>query len=1183
MDDGFNIGSFLFGNELRAALSTVTRKTGKGDFGLGFDLDILKVANDGPEAKVHDVKVDHSLPTEEPVRDPQICMDTRRLQLTKDGRILRYTMFFTGKPAHSHGRYQSRRLRVRKKKIGRQVVYQEDSAEAVQKGLSLRVYKDGPAGNTANTGHSLIQQISGNHGKKGQSSRGRVLAESFECRVPITDTFLRHPAALQNVPDRPSNFHPIGLIEWEDNIAWDTVSKSQSGVPSLFADAVAMNGPGNRLTGPMSGSGSMTTSRPPTPSHLHAARQGSMGSNSRTMTPMAPTVAPKSIAGRIVNLEFASGKWDEQIFWDDSVLPSSVPPTHLQLNLNDPLLIFETVDMSSFTEKLIKTEKLIQKRLKRLRFGTTSDGKSLVLVKFDKPVADRFNLSNDKQYDLPPKDSAPSSKNQKSLASSRLVVSSRVGVQHTVPALKLSMPFYKTFWTKNELRAWHRPKLDVASLVNKAICFEKLAKSKEGRKSAAGIISNSKKISLRERNSEFTLVEYSEEFPLLMMNVGMATFLLHFYRKQQIKESPVLENTFGIPRILEPNESSPFWIFGDIRPGETLPVIQNNLFRAPLFEHSAASTDFLGLKFNIKGKTVSKWFIRELPVNIQTVGQVFPTMEVFGPHSRKHNVFCRSRIQSFAYRLFRKDANSELPRLKISRIMAAFPQFSEGSLRKWLKDYADSVRSGHDSGTWRQRPDAPHLNEDDIRALVTPEMVCQYESMLAGQQRLNDAGYMDLPEAEGDEHEAIDNESSEVRLAPWSLSSNFISATLGKCTLQLRSLGDPTGRGEGFSFVKVVTKMIPPVLRNPMVIDSSQDSVSALKGSRMNGEQVQYRQEIVKIWDAQTRALRDTNVLPEETVEHEDATGASDDAASTGSRPSGKYMEKKLVIRRTVKNPSTGIDEEQIETITDQRLISAYINQRRVWERKRRRREIAAAASAARAKKARPEGQTPKAPKPRPVGAKPKKIVQVKCGTCGEIGHMRTNRICPRYSEYENGSKRAEVSGEMYQTAGRMDSVKISFSKTLLESAAAAPVPPIKLKISSIPPIGSPSVSTQLTSTLNTLMSDPEAWPFNKPVKRAEYPAYFQIISSPMDFGTIKSRIAQHFYSNQATFLDDVRLVRDNCILFNGPDHPFSKTVTRLASMAENLLQAEPNLDKPKDAVNSSPADDQGELVVDDS
>jgi hypothetical protein len=291
---------------LRAALSTVTKKAGKNDFGIGIGLDlgILKVANDDVnmdvETKVQTEsgKADYSIVSE--AVPETVSMDTQRLRLTKDGRILRYTMFFTGKPAHSHGRYQSRRLRVRRKRMGRPVVYQEDSAEAVQKGLPLRAPKEGPTGNSTN----FIQQVSGNHGKRGQSSRGRVLAESFECRVPIADAFVKNPLALIcSVPDRPGNFHPIGLINWEDNIAWDAVNKSQPGIPSLFADAVIMNGPGSRFP---SASGSVTSSRPTTPSHLHVSRQGSMGSGSRAMTPM---VAPKSIAGRIVNLEFASGKW----------------------------------------------------------------------------------------------------------------------------------------------------------------------------------------------------------------------------------------------------------------------------------------------------------------------------------------------------------------------------------------------------------------------------------------------------------------------------------------------------------------------------------------------------------------------------------------------------------------------------------------------------------------------------------------------------------------------------------------------------------------------------------------------------------------------------------------------------------------------------------------------------------
>ena len=52
-------------------------------------------------------------------------------------------------------------------------------------------------------------------------------------------------------------------------------------------------------------------------------------------------------------------------------------------------------------------------------------------------------------------------------------------------------------------------------------------------------------------------------------------------------------------------------------------------------------------------------------------------------------------------------------------------------------------------------------------------------------------------------------------MAPWNLSSNFVNATIGKCSLELYGLGDPSGRGEAFSFVKV------PTMARPI---SSQDS-----------------------------------------------------------------------------------------------------------------------------------------------------------------------------------------------------------------------------------------------------------------------------------------------------------------------------------------------------------------------
>lgn len=55
----------------------------------------------------------------------------------------------------------------------------------------------------------------------------------------------------------------------------------------------------------------------------------------------------------------------------------------------------------------------------------------------------------------------------------------------------------------------------------------------------------------------------------------------------------VTQLDFGEPFILEPADESPFMRHGHVPHGETVPAIYNNLYRAPLFRHKPASTDFL--------------------------------------------------------------------------------------------------------------------------------------------------------------------------------------------------------------------------------------------------------------------------------------------------------------------------------------------------------------------------------------------------------------------------------------------------------------------------------------------------------------------------------------------------------------------------------------------------------------
>jgi len=101
---------------------------------------------------------------------------------------------------------------------------------------------------------------------------------------------------------------------------------------------------------------------------------------------------------------------------------------------------------------------------------------------------------------------------------------------------------------------------------------------------------------------------------------------------------------------------------------------------------------------------------------------------------RSANNFVKARLQTFIYRLFKKRGNQQ--RVRISDICSAFPSQSETSIRKRLKDCSDFQRGGDDSGWWTLKKDFAMPSEDDLRAMLTPETVCAYESMLAGLQRL---------------------------------------------------------------------------------------------------------------------------------------------------------------------------------------------------------------------------------------------------------------------------------------------------------------------------------------------------------------------------------------------------------------------------------------------------------------
>lgn len=79
----------------------------------------------------------------------------------------------------------------------------------------------------------------------------------------------------------------------------------------------------------------------------------------------------------------------------------------------------------------------------------------------------------------------------------------------------------------------------------------------------------------------------------------------------------------------------------------------------------------------------------------------------------------------------------------------------------------------------------------------------------------------------------------------------------------------------------------------------------------------------------------------------------------------------------------------------------------------------------------------------------------------------------------------------------------------------------------------------------STLIGDMMKWqltqPFRVPVDpvRDSAETYLDVIENPMDFGTIRKKLVDGKYQKLQSFIDDLHLVCDNAILFNGEDSMF--------------------------------------------
>ena len=78
-------------------------------------------------------------------------------------------------------------------------------------------------------------------------------------------------------------------------------------------------------------------------------------------------------------------------------------------------------------------------------------------------------------------------------------------------------------------------------------------------------------------------------------------------------------------------------------------------------------------------------------------------------------------------------------------------------------------------------------------------------------------------------------------------------------------------------------------------------------------------------------------------------------------------------------------------------------------------------------------------------------------------------------------------------------------------------------------------------------------WPFYKPVDTTllELHDYRKVVKTPMDLGTIKTKMENRQYNNSLEFANDMRLICTNCYKYNPPDHDVVAMARKLQDVFE--------------------------------
>ncbi|TPX74808.1 hypothetical protein CcCBS67573_g03915 [Chytriomyces confervae] len=780
----------------------------------------------------------------------------------------------------------------------------------------------------------------------------------------------------------------------------------------------------------------------------------------------------------IRNTALDSELWTDAIIWDDE--DNFVPPPII---FNDPTIVNDLKNWA--------TDETSANPIKRYQGA---------------PVMDRFNLSNDMFY-------VNSHKREHVRQSQGSAI-----LKHSRAAVEMLWPHYKTQLNTQELRDFHRPPIKFSP--GEEAHFSRCKSAKKKRDTDP--LDDYMNLTNRDTNN-YVLLEYSEEYPPILSNFGMGTLLQNFYRKENEKDLTVPKLPIGQHSPLEKIDASPFNNFGDVSPGDVIQGITNNLIRAPIWQHVIPPTDFLLIRHTHNGKV--KWYLRDVPF-LFVVGQTYPQQEVPRPQSRKVLNLMKARLHSIAFRLMLNNANNRLWYENLKRYFADQP---DSEVRARLREVAQNWKKGENTGWYKVKQSRVLPTEEELQKIITPEWCCLLEAAFAGEQRLKDIGYASLDLGagggggggeEGGEEQEDSSTDLEIQMAPWIWSKNFVMTIQGKGMVQLYGGGDPTGIGEGFSFIRQSMKEMFYREGEAPPKDAPVTPKNLIRFSYAE-QQVVYKEEIRRIWNAQVKSLSSKKAVDLPTEEELGAEDdleddkrddmnedkllpqigpiqpKDDDAISIAGSVESSAVKKnrKLIINRLVRGPN-GQMITKSETISDPRVINAYLREAYVRKQKKEQDALGEVAEE--------------------DGRKRKRKPQ--------------DSVAPSHPNMPpSAMKRPDSSGPSNQ--------------------------PLKLKFSIKSAEPEEALNRMFDKVVSEHIAHPMSFVFCNPVDPLAFPDYHVMIQNPICLEDMKQKCVSLVYRNAASLVNDMQLLYQNCVQYNGPQNPLTDVALGLMNKTRKAMR----------------------------